>query len=234
MSVGSKLGGPGQGEALKSTFIAVLLTNVSKVEISPLHCIALEVMARVMWAGFLCKRVFVPYAKDKNRAAWLKSDWEFPLKGRKIPLTWHGPLTSKKRRRCHDRWHDREVTACSSGDLRWGGSGWGGWVDGGCTFSPAPPMYALGFNETVCTVYGIWWTLRLHFSSMPALKFVSHYKMLHWRGKRVKSSESWRKDKKATRKHFASHGISENGLNGLNNKYRNYRNHNSRLNGSYK
>jgi hypothetical protein len=48
MSVGSKLGGPGQGEALKSTFIAVLLTNVSKVEISPLHCIALEVMARVM------------------------------------------------------------------------------------------------------------------------------------------------------------------------------------------
>jgi hypothetical protein len=51
-----------------------------------------KTMARVMWALFLCKRDFFPFAKEKNRAACLESEWDFPLKGRKFPLTWHGPL----------------------------------------------------------------------------------------------------------------------------------------------
>jgi hypothetical protein len=49
-------------------------------------------MACVMWAGFLCKRGKLPFAKEKNRAAWLESEWDFPLKGRTFPLTWHVPM----------------------------------------------------------------------------------------------------------------------------------------------
>jgi hypothetical protein len=51
-----------------------------------------DAMARVMWEGFLCKRDFFPYAKEKNGAAWLERNGDFPLKGRKFPLTWHGPM----------------------------------------------------------------------------------------------------------------------------------------------
>jgi hypothetical protein len=54
----------------------------------------LETKARVMWAGFLCKRVFSHFAKEKNRATWLESERDFPLKGRKFPLTWYGPKSA--------------------------------------------------------------------------------------------------------------------------------------------
>jgi hypothetical protein len=50
-------------------------------------------MAGVMWAGFLCKSGKIPFAKEKKRAAWLESERDFPLKGRKFPLTWHGPIS---------------------------------------------------------------------------------------------------------------------------------------------
>jgi hypothetical protein len=44
-----------------------------------------------MWTGFLCKRDFFPFAKEKNGAVWLERNEDFPLKERKFPLTWHGP-----------------------------------------------------------------------------------------------------------------------------------------------
>jgi hypothetical protein len=36
----------------------------------------------------LCKNVKkIPFANEKNRAAWLEKNEDFPLKGRKFPLT---------------------------------------------------------------------------------------------------------------------------------------------------
>jgi hypothetical protein len=50
-------------------------------------------LALVMWAGFLCKRGEIPFAKEKNRAAWLESEWDFPLKaeGKKFPAHMSSP-----------------------------------------------------------------------------------------------------------------------------------------------
>jgi hypothetical protein len=38
-----------------------------------------------MSAGFLCKRDFFPFAKEKNRAAWPGEEQRLFLEGQKIP-----------------------------------------------------------------------------------------------------------------------------------------------------
>jgi hypothetical protein len=48
----------------------------------PQNLITLATMARVMWAGFLCKIGFFPFCKGEKRrcTAWLERNEDFPLK----------------------------------------------------------------------------------------------------------------------------------------------------------
>jgi hypothetical protein len=61
------------GGGAKSTFIVVLLTSL--------------LIGQCHVSGIPLKKGKIPYAKEKNGAAWLDRSGDFSLKGRKFPLT---------------------------------------------------------------------------------------------------------------------------------------------------
>jgi hypothetical protein len=43
-------------------------------------------------SGIPLQEGFFPFCKGE-KPAWLEREWDFPLKGRKFPHTWHGPMS---------------------------------------------------------------------------------------------------------------------------------------------